>query len=119
MSTPCYGKSELFDSTDLHDHHEAAALCKTCPAILACRMSTPPRTEFPVGTWAGLLYTISAKYPVAERVARCVVCEQEFTPSRQCGPAKYCGDECRATGRHRGDKAWEMSKLREIGREAS
>ena len=54
MSTPCYGQSALFDSTEQADHLKARALCATCPALRACATTaaTMPDAE---GTWAGKL----------------------------------------------------------------
>lgn len=52
---PCRGRSWLFDSTDPADHAEAAAACRTCPAILDCARLVAD-TPAPEGTWAGQLY---------------------------------------------------------------
>lgn len=60
--TPCFGRSDLFDATDLHSHNRAKELCGTCPAIDACRANLlyTRRNQIiagygPEGTWAGLL----------------------------------------------------------------
>jgi hypothetical protein len=55
-TTPCFGKSALFDSAQRADHIKAKAICATCPIIDACRkLDVSP--EF-VGTWAGIGYRI-------------------------------------------------------------
>ena len=63
----CVGKWELFDSIDLADHREAAALCRECPlrawcsqqlrwtARTASARTAASRDVGPVGTWAGQL----------------------------------------------------------------
>lgn len=60
--TPCAGKWELFDSREMSDHFEAAMLCRTCPAQLACadNLLDVQRADkalggSPEGTWAGQL----------------------------------------------------------------
>lgn len=89
MSTdypPCHGKSALFDSTDASDHIEAARLCADCTIRAACEADTPPRQEFPEGTWAGRLL-IDGR-PVASPVVRtCGVCSGELTNTT--GGRKY------------------------------
>lgn len=64
MTTPCAGQWELFDSTAPRDHHEAKALCATCPAFAACldalaaaraQACVPADIYGPAGTWAGQL----------------------------------------------------------------
>lgn len=60
---PCAGRWELFDSTDIRDHHEARALCAGCPIVLECRQrlaATIADSHLgmkygPRGTWAGSL----------------------------------------------------------------
>lgn len=62
---PCVGRSWLWDSTHQADHREAAALCKTCPALNPCadllreELSGSRTMQVagggPVGTWAGRL----------------------------------------------------------------
>lgn len=60
-TTPCVGKSELFDSRDLNDHHEAKRLCRSCPVINECAQLLAAAREAatggpdcgPQGTWAG------------------------------------------------------------------
>lgn len=60
---PCAGRWELFDSTDLADHLQAAAICQTCPLIVDCRkeLEAAKRDAYvpikygPAGTWAGRL----------------------------------------------------------------
>lgn len=61
----CVGQHDLFESTDLADHHEARAICGGCPAITACLQTlrevqvasagTRNSGGGPVGTWAGKL----------------------------------------------------------------
>jgi hypothetical protein len=61
----CVGQGDLFESVELGDHVEAAALCHRCPAIAACRAlladERSSQRQFighgggPVGTWAGEL----------------------------------------------------------------
>lgn len=57
--TPCYGKWDLFDSTDPADHREAKALCDTCPTLAACQkllddlLRSHNSVAGPEGTWAG------------------------------------------------------------------
>lgn len=60
--TPCFGRSALFDATDLSSHYRAKELCSTCPVIAACRanLREAQRTQIiagcgPEGTWAGKL----------------------------------------------------------------
>lgn len=60
--TPCLGRSDLFDATDLTSHRRAKELCGVCPAINACRANLleTRRNQIiagygPEGTWAGLL----------------------------------------------------------------
>jgi len=61
MTTPCVGRSELFDSRKDADHAEAKRLCQTCPAILECAALLRAAQEAatggfdggPQGTWAG------------------------------------------------------------------
>lgn len=60
--TPCFGRSDLFDATDLASHNRAKELCGVCPAIAACRQNLleTRRNQIisgygPEGTWAGLL----------------------------------------------------------------
>ena len=60
MTTPCVGKSDLFDSTDARDHAEAKALCEQCPALASCfaELTATRHTGAyadPQGTWAGQL----------------------------------------------------------------
>ena len=67
MSTlhPCYGRADLFDSEDLHDHEEAKKLCLECPAAakLHCAEALKAAKQMwgydyhcgPRGTWAGQL----------------------------------------------------------------
>lgn len=64
----CKGQHELFDSVDLADHEEAAAICATCPARLACLQElhkltiyADPNQGGPVGTWAGQLIGATRK----------------------------------------------------------
>lgn len=55
---PCAGKWLLFDSVDIRDHREAAAICETCPMVDACeqvRLDDIANGGQPVGTWAGTL----------------------------------------------------------------
>lgn len=55
---PCAGKWFLFDSIDINDHKEAAAICDTCPMVKACeqrRLDDIANGGQPVGTWAGTL----------------------------------------------------------------
>lgn len=61
----CRGMHQLFDSTHLADHTKAAAICATCPVILACRTHLHREMDIartlaatgggPRGTWAGQL----------------------------------------------------------------
>lgn len=60
--TPCFGRSDLFDATDLSSHYRAKELCGVCPVIDACRQNLleTRRSQIiaghgPEGTWAGLL----------------------------------------------------------------
>lgn len=64
MATPlhlCYGRHELFDSTDPGDHMEAAKLCRACPLLETCKGLLKAAREAtsqesghgPEGTWAG------------------------------------------------------------------
>lgn len=60
----CVGEHELFDSTWMVDHKEAAAMCAVCPAIQACReqvrqilTNTATVAHYGInGTWAGQLH---------------------------------------------------------------
>lgn len=61
-ANPCFGKSELFDATDLYSHARAKELCGTCPVIDGCRLQLrdAQRDQIivgygPEGTWAGVL----------------------------------------------------------------
>ena len=57
----CYGRHDLFDSTDPGDHMEAAKLCRQCPLLQTCRgllkaareATTQESGHGPQGTWAG------------------------------------------------------------------
>lgn len=53
--TPCYGKQELYDSTDPEDHAEAAAGCRACPVIKWCGEEAS-KDEYVEGTRAGVLW---------------------------------------------------------------
>lgn len=60
--TPCYGRSDLFDATDLASHRRARAICASCPVLAACRKNLKQAKADqiiagygPEGTWAGLL----------------------------------------------------------------
>lgn len=71
----CVGLHQLFDSTHAADHLIARALCKTCPALLACQrrlddalLSTPPGQPGPCGTWAGRMVAVR---PGGRRPAEC------------------------------------------------
>lgn len=57
MSTPCYGQSRLFDSTEPADHRKARDICAGCPAaqFAACH-ETAKTLRDKEGTWAGKLY---------------------------------------------------------------
>lgn len=61
IQPPCAGKWWLFDSTDITDHKDAAALCDACPMFDACeRLLAEELTHKysgggPRGTWAGRL----------------------------------------------------------------
>jgi hypothetical protein len=59
----CANKVELFMSTQPEAHQRARAICKTCPALLACRKTTPGPTDHFEGTWAGLGYGIRTERP--------------------------------------------------------
>lgn len=58
-TTPCLGKSALFDAVDFESHAQAKALCMTCPVIAACSANLAKvlaeAVPFggPEGTWAG------------------------------------------------------------------
>ena len=62
---PCIGRWWLWDSTEKADHRQAAAECKTCPALPACRELLREEQRIcrtltasgggPAGTWAGRL----------------------------------------------------------------
>lgn len=60
----CVGRWWLFDSTDLAEHAEAAAICAECPVLLACRRHVrevlaagASVNHYGItGTWAGQLY---------------------------------------------------------------
>ena len=73
-TTPCYGKSALFDSTDLYDHEAAKELCMACPTLTACmaHLLEVKRTSGPFGqpegTWAGEL--LEDKRPAERRSRR-------------------------------------------------
>lgn len=62
----CKGQHELFESTHLVDHKEAAALCARCPAFDGCQDlarsiidSSPTASHFGLtGTWAGKLFGV-------------------------------------------------------------
>jgi hypothetical protein len=56
MTTPCLGLHDLFDSTEVEAHRQAAAICAECPVRDWCATRIPPGSEFPSGTWAGRLY---------------------------------------------------------------
>lgn len=66
LGTPCYGKWELFDSTDPADHQVAKAICATCPLLVGCMelLAETQRTAStaggPEGTWAGQ-YLVSGR----------------------------------------------------------
>lgn len=56
----CVGKWWLFDSVDLIDHAEAAAICAGCPARRRCLEALHAEAAVypagtPCGTWAGKL----------------------------------------------------------------
>lgn len=56
----CVGRWNLFDSTSVVAHKEAADLCDRCPARQACerrrdRMTEQPSGFYAEGTWAGVL----------------------------------------------------------------
>lgn len=61
----CAGLHWLFDSTFQQDHKQAKAMCKECPALLACRDLLKQELNIahtikgagggPRGTWAGRL----------------------------------------------------------------
>lgn len=61
LPTPCFGKSELFDSTHEADHKEARALCRVCPELAKCKAELRAVSKAaangggPEGTWAGKL----------------------------------------------------------------
>lgn len=62
MTTPCFGRHDLFDATDLRSHRQAKAICAGCPALAACRRNLDDArrdqlmTNYgPEGTWAGQL----------------------------------------------------------------
>jgi hypothetical protein len=101
----CVGLMALFDSTSPEDHAAAAAICAGCPALDACRASVPPAVDWPVGTWAGDLYTASSRQPrrkLADRV--CIRCNATFdataSTARYCPP---CAVERRRITKHRYD----------------
>jgi hypothetical protein len=75
VNAPCFGQSELFDSTNAEDHRRAKLVClgrrrpdgsqitPPCPLLAACKSTLDAaREEYgvthgPEGTWAGLLVT--------------------------------------------------------------
>lgn len=78
---PCAGKWDLFDSTELGDHAQAAQLCATCPMTTECR-SILEQSRYvsatggrPSGTWAGTLVGGDREAQAARREAE----EAQFT----------------------------------------
>ena len=62
----CAGRWQLFDSTDISDHAQAAQICATCPALDWCiqrtdEMHAAVTEPCMVGTWAGRLYGIPGR----------------------------------------------------------
>lgn len=68
VTTPCYGKHDLFDSTEIEDHKSARALCGTCPVMVACMRNLADVKQAggyygrPQGTWAGQLQSDLGPY---------------------------------------------------------
>ncbi len=94
--TPCAGKWELFDSRNLADHIEAATMCRTCPAQLACadNLLTVQRSDkalggSPEGTWAGQL--MGGRF--SDRAPSQCGTESGFKRHRRAG--EVACDECR------------------------
>lgn len=86
--TPCTGRHDLFDSTELEDHRTAARLCATCPALAECtRLLTEARelatapNGLPEGTWAGQLIGVVRPEPRRRPVSasRIRVAEEDAT----------------------------------------
>lgn len=80
--TPCYSPNPterawlawLFESTDLIDHREAAALCSGCPFRLGCfglaaEQAKGAKRGVPDGTWGGVLFA-SGKIKTPQNLAR-------------------------------------------------
>ncbi|HEY4268034.1 MAG TPA: WhiB family transcriptional regulator, partial [Galbitalea sp.] len=64
MSTPCFGKWELFDSIHPDDHRRARDLCSSCPILLDCATQAEQMMRTvrkPEGTWGGRLYGMTDK----------------------------------------------------------
>lgn len=97
--TPCLGLSALFDSVELEDHRQAAALCRTCPLIEACRANVPPGSAYPIGTWAGRLYGQNSRVVAGESFRECAGCRAVFIVSRV--HLKYCSEACAVEGYRR------------------
>jgi hypothetical protein len=101
-TTPCFGQSELFDSTDQPDHAKAANLClglrrpdgsqitKPCPFLAGCKKLLDDTLETygkggPRGTWAGILVEGAAPMRKFVSVGDCPTCGA--TDGRVCTSA--------------------------------
>jgi len=104
----CVGLHALFESTELDDHREAAAICAACPAIAACRRIVPPGTQIPTGTWAGRLYTERAGHAGTPLVGRtCERCEGAYDARSSTG--RHC-DPCRAAIRAAAKRRYDRTE---------
>lgn len=75
LQPPCSGRSDLFDSVNIHDHRFARSLCAECPLLATCtaeleatRRAAKPGYG-PRGTWAGRLVGVQ-KVEDKERIQR-------------------------------------------------
>lgn len=105
QDAPCVGRSWLFDSTSATDHQKAAAMCKTCPAFIACDNLLRQELDMahtmqaagggPSGTWAGRLLGKKSK-----QVGRGYTNAREHGTDRGYYQHRYYGDRaceaCRA-----------------------
>jgi len=113
----CRGRPWLFESVDEADHREAAAICRQCPVIAACRAELKRVAALaatitaqgggPTGTWAGQL--VGSKTGPRRRRAQCGTDSGYFrhrrydeTPCHDCREA-HCDAE--ADRRHRKARA--------------
>lgn len=111
MNAPCAGQWELFDSTDLADHMEAAQLCDGCPMRRQCSQIFEdlmaychPRAR-PSGTWAGQLIGHDGRPLTSHRIAdktRLLAEENAYSDedAKKAHAAYWCGarDDWTTTG---------------------